>query len=214
LYEWAPGTKPAPSLDVYALLGSAAARIHRGASTFSSAHAREEYDAHALIADQLARMRTHLSEAGCWRRAVALGGRLARFLADADLDRGICHMDLTLDNVHLSGGELTVFDFDSAARCWRPIEPHGVLRHSRSSFEAWLSGYRSVREFTTADEEAVWAFAVIGDLRNVAWKLGVADSSRGEPLLSSADLPGVVDEWLAWEETHPWARKARRSRKF
>ena len=201
LYEWAPGEKPRPGPEVYALLGAAAARIHRAATDFRSLHRREEYDAHLLIDDQLTRMKRHLTEAGCWRAALGLGARLARFLAAADLDRGVCHMDLTLDNVHLSGEDLTVFDFDSAGMCWRAVEPHGVLEHSRSSFDAWLAGYRSVREFAAADEDAVSAFAVIADLRVVAWKLGVAASSRGEPLLSSADLPAVVDQWLEWDQT-------------
>ena len=200
LYEWAPGDKPGPSPEVYALLGAAAARIHQGAGAFRSAHAREEYDAHLLIDDQLARMRPHLIEAGCWRTAVALGTRLAGFLAAADLDHGVCHMDLTLDNVHLSGDELTVFDFDSAGLCWRAVEPHGVLTFSRSCFDAWLAGYRTVRDFAAADEKAVSAFAVIGDLRLVAWKLGVAASSRGEPQLSAAELPAVVDRWLEEEQ--------------
>ena len=142
-------------------------------------------------------MKRHLTEAGCWPAALGLGARLARFLADADLDRGVCHMDLTLDNVHLSGEDLTVFDFDSAGMCWRALEPHGVLKHSRSSFDAWLAGYRSVREFATADEDAVSAFTVLGDLRVVAWKLGVAASSRwGAAARRRADLPAVVDRWL------------------
>jgi Ser/Thr protein kinase RdoA (MazF antagonist) len=199
LYAWAPGEKPAPTRRVYALLGAAAARVHKAADTFSSDLTRDEYDARALIDDQLARMKGHLSEAGRWSQAVALGARLREFLASAALDRGVCHMDLTLDNVHLSGDDLTVFDFDSAGPCWRAIEPHGVLKLSASCFEEWLSGYRSVRAFTKADEHAVSAFTVIGDLRVVAWKLGVADSSRGHPLLSSADLPVIVDQWLEWE---------------
>ena len=39
-------------------------------------------------------------------------------------------MDLTLDNVHRNGDTLTVFDFDSSGKCWRAIEPHGVMRYS------------------------------------------------------------------------------------
>jgi hypothetical protein len=50
-------------------------------------------------------------------------------------------------------------------------------------FEAWLEGYREIRRFGAPDERAVDAFAVIGDLRNIAWQLGVAESSRGRPLL-------------------------------
>ena len=139
----------------------------------------EAYDAHALIDEQLWRMKEHLCQAGRWDQAAALGSRLREFLSNGRLERGICHMDLTLDNVHVNGDDLTVFDFDSACRCWRAIEPHGVVKHSTSSFRAWLSGYRSVRRFTRTEEQAVWVFAIIGELRTTSWRLGVADSSRG-----------------------------------
>ena len=199
LFEWAPGEKPAPERHTYTLLGKAAAQIHQAADTFTSSLLRESYDANTLIDEQLRLMKMHLSEAKRWKQAVALGERLKQVIANPALDRGICHMDLTLDNVHRHGDIITVFDFDSAGECWRSIEPHGVLRSSKEYFEAWLDGYRSVRPFNRHDEKAVAAFYIIGDLRVVAWKLGVARSSRGKPILGISDLPGVVDKWLDWE---------------
>jgi Ser/Thr protein kinase RdoA (MazF antagonist) len=198
LFPWAPGAKPTPGLKTYRLLGTAAARIHRAADGFAASMARESYDAGVLIDDQLRRMRHLLVQANRWQAAVALGERLKERLAEPGLDGGICHMDLTLDNVHLAE-ELTVFDFDSSGTCWRAVEPWGVLRLSRSYFEAWLAGYRTVRHFGTADEQAVATFGIVGDLRVVAWQLGVAASSRGEPLLGARDLPLIVDGWLDWE---------------
>ena len=56
-----------------------------------------------------------------------------------------------------------------------------------------------MRHFGTADEQAVATFGIVGDLRVVAWQLGVAASSRGEPLLGARDLPLIVDGWLDWE---------------
>jgi Ser/Thr protein kinase RdoA (MazF antagonist) len=82
-----------------------------------------------LVDDQLERMRQMLVQAGRWRTAVALGERLKGRLAEPSLDRRICHMDLTLDNVHLAD-DLTVFDIDSAGTCWRAVEPWGVFRFS------------------------------------------------------------------------------------
>lgn len=202
LFEWAPGEKPAPERDTYILLGKAAAYIHQAADTFTSLLLRESYDAHTLIDEQLHRMNRHLREAKRWEQAVALGERLKQVIADPALDRGICHMDLTLDNVHRHDENITVFDFDSAGACWRAIEPYGVLRFSQEYFEAWLDGYRSVRPFNQYNEQAVAAFGIIGDLRAVAWKLGVARSSRGKPLLGIADLPSVVDTWLDWERKY------------
>lgn len=199
LFEWAPGAKPGPAPDTYELLGAAAARVHAGADTFWSCLPRERYDIQVLVDDQLELMRAHLCAAGKWQDAVRLGHRLRSAVADPRLDRGVCHMDLTLDNVHRLGDRITIFDLDSAGECWRALEPHGVLRSSTAFFDAWLAGYRSVRPFSARDERAVSAFTVIGDLRAVAWKLGVARSSRGAPLLDVAGLADVVEEWMSRE---------------
>lgn len=200
LFEWVTGSKPVPEQHVYMLLGKAAAHIHQAADTFTSSFPRESYDAHVLIDEQLRRMEMHLREANRWKQAVALGERLKQGIANPTLDRGICHMDLTLDNVHRHGDSITVFDFDSAGACWRAIEPYGVLRASKEYFAAWLDGYRSMRPFSRQDEKAVAAFGIIGDLHAVAWDIGVARSSRGKPLLGIADLPNIVDTWLDWEQ--------------
>ena len=198
LFEWAPGAKPSPSAEVYALLGKAAAQLHAAADTFAHPSLREVYDAACLIDSQLELMKDRLREAGRWTEARALGERLHRLIDSAALDRGICHMDLTLDNVHVDGETIIVFDFDSAGECWRSLEPHSALRSSVDHFHAWLDGYRSVRAFSEEDERAARAFSIIADLRGVAWKLGVAASSRGA-VMNLDDLSKTVDAWLAWD---------------
>lgn len=200
LFEWAAGEKPKAAQVTYVLLGRAAARIHKAADTFRSDLPRKKYDAATLIDEQLERMEQPLRENGQWQRVFDLTERLRRIITNPALDYGICHMDLTLDNVHLKGGNLIVFDFDSSGESWRAIEPWGVKKLSEDYFRAWLEGYRSVREFSRDDENAVAAFGIVGDIRNVVWKLGFARSSRGQPLLQPEELPKVVDEWLKWEK--------------
>lgn len=200
LFEWAEGEKPEPSISTYTLLGKAAAQIHHAADTFNSPLDREEYNLHMLIDEQLQRMKKPLEESGQLERVAQLAERLKTYIEQQDLDQGICHMDLTLDNIHRQEDDLTVFDFDSAGKSWRAIEPFGVLQHSRKSFNAWLDGYRTVQDFSTANENAVSAFAIIGEIRTITWKLGLANSSRGNPILKTEDLPKVVDKWLNWEE--------------
>lgn len=201
LTEWCAGDKPTPSTSTYALLGAAAASIHAATADFTPSLPREQYGAHELIDQQLERMEQHLRAADRWEQMVGLATRLRSVPADPNLDRGVCHMDLTLDNVCLSGDRLTVFDFDSAGTCWRALEPHTVLLASRTFYDAWLQGYRSIRTFSALDERAVGAFVVIGQLRVVAWDLGVARSSRGEPKIKGgAALARVVDQWLSWEK--------------
>ncbi|HSH31220.1 MAG TPA: phosphotransferase [Candidatus Saccharimonadales bacterium] len=199
LFEWAAGEKPKPELSTYVLLGKAAARIHNAADTFTSELLREKYDTHELIDDQLERMKAPLKESGQRKRVFDLTERMREIITNPNLNYGIIHNDLTLDNVHRNGDTLTVFDLDSAGESWRAVEPWGVLKASEERFKAWLEGYRSVREFSQDDEKAVAAFAIVEDIRNVVWKLGFAKSSRGKPLLQTADLPKVVDEWLEWE---------------
>lgn len=200
LFAWAAGEKPKAEHNTYVLLGRAAAQIHAAADTFTSELSREKYDAATLIDEQIDRMRKPLVESGEWQRVYDLTERLRKLLANPSLDYGVCHIDLTLDNVHLSGDTLTVFDLDSAGESWRAIEPWGVKKFSEDYFQAWLEGYRSVRGFSPDDEKAVAAFGIVGDIRNVVWKLGFARSSRGDPLLQTRDLPQVVDEWLKWEK--------------
>lgn len=200
LFEWALGEKPQPSRETYLLLGEAAAHIHQAADSFKPTWMREVHDEHELIDEQIERMKKHLVKANQYDVMLALGERLKKtFIANPNLDQGICHMDLTLDNIHVHDGKMTVFDFDSAAYCWRAIEPYGTLLYSKAYFNDWLEGYRSVRPFSEADERAVYAFAIIGDIGNVVWKLGEANSSRGEPLMTAEELPKVIEEWLAWE---------------
>ncbi|SRR6266496_363382 len=199
LFEWAAGEKPEDSRDTYILIGKAAAQIHQAAYTFESSLPHTKYDASLLIDEQLERMHPLLVESGQLQRMVDLTERLRSIINNPALDYGVCHMDLKPDNIHIDGNKLTVFDFNSSGESWRAIEPYRILKLSDEYFKAWLEGYRSIRPFSEADEKAVAAFGIIGDIRSIVWDLGLAVSSRGEPLLHANDLPKVVDEWLKWE---------------
>lgn len=109
LFEWARGDKPKPSSATFERVGTVAAEIHKAADKLTNFPVRDDYDADVLIDQQLQRMKAHLIEAMRWDEMVALGDRLKRVLANPRLDRGICRMDLTLDNVHEYEGALVVF---------------------------------------------------------------------------------------------------------
>lgn len=200
LYPWATGSKPAPSRQTYLQLGEAAAKIHTASDSFTSSYPREAYDLEMLIDIQLARLRSALESVGQWQRMSQMAHRLRTMLEAYALDYGVCHMDLTLDNVHIHEGKISVFDFDSAALGFRANEAHGVCKFSRKYFQYWLEGYRAVRSFPVTEERAVYIFAIVGDIRGVSWKMGLAESSRGNPLMQAHQLPAIVDGWLQWEQ--------------
>lgn len=200
LFEWSAGEKPEDSRDTYTLIGKAAAQIHHAADTFSSPLPHTKYDASYLIDEQLKRMHPILVKSGQLKRMNDLAERLRSILSNPTLDYGVCHMDLKPDNIHVNGSKLTVFDFNSSGESWRAIEPYRILKLSDDYFQAWLEGYRSIRSFSEADEKAVAAFGIIGDIRSTVWDLGLARSSRGTPLLRASDVPRIIDGWLEWEK--------------
>lgn len=200
LFEWVDGQKPKDSIDTYHAIGKVAAQIHTAADTFSSPLSHTVYDMSLLIDEQIARIGPLLTESDQLQKVTDLAERLRIIISDSNLDFGICHMDLKPDNVYINDGRVTVFDFNSSGESWRAIEPYRILKLSDKYFQAWLDGYRSVRPFSKADERGVATFSIIGDIRSIVWDLGLAKSSRGEPLLTANDLPGIVDEWIEWEQ--------------
>ena len=204
LTAWAPGTKPQPSIHTYRMVGRAAAAIHNASDSFTSPHRRAPRTLETEIDLQLARLRAALEHVGRFHEVEALGRRAATVLARAAPQRGICHCDLTLDNVHIEKDTITVFDFDSAAEHWRAAEPQGVFHSAAMTkapwWDAWRAGYAEVRDVAEQDESYVPWFVLIAQLENTAWKLGLTPTSVGA-LLQHDDLPLLVDAWMLWAAT-------------
>jgi len=205
LTGWALGTKPQPSSHTYRLVGRAAAAIHNAADSFTSPHPRAPRTIETEINYQVARLRPALEHVGRFHEVEALARRAASFLARDAPQRGVCHCDLTLDNVHIENDTITVFDFDSAAEHWRAAEPQGVFHSAAMTgapwWDAWRAGYAEVRDVAEQDETYVPWFVLIAQLENTAWKLGLTPTSVGT-LLQHDDLPRLVDTWGLWAQTH------------
>jgi Ser/Thr protein kinase RdoA (MazF antagonist) len=113
------------------------------------------------------------------------------------LDSGICHGDVSLDNLHLDGDRTVFYDLDRAGTGPRAADLTGVS--ATGHFPAFLDGYRSVRALGEADLAAVpWLRAVdlIGHLHfhlidkaalrgTESWSEGWLDRTR-EALRSAA----------------------------
>lgn len=204
LSEWAPGTKPPPTKETYALLGVAAGQIHAAVDDFVSSRAGRSSTLDTEVDEQLVLLRPALEAIGRWDDAAGLADVIRRFVTD-DLERGICHNDLTLDNIHIDGDRIVVFDFDSAGEHWRASEPQGLYHYSVLTdgpwWTSWLAGYSQIRQMSDLDQQAVPYFVLMHQFENTAWKLGLTPTSVGEQIVE-AELDERVDEWLAWSAHH------------
>jgi Ser/Thr protein kinase RdoA (MazF antagonist) len=205
LSSWAPGRKPSASVPTYRLVGRAAAEMHAAAESFVSEWDRPARDLTTELHEQLALLRPALEQVGRWDAARSLGDRLEDYISSHPLERGICHNDLTLDNVHVDRDRITVFDLDSATEFWRAAEPQGVFHWAQLSggpwWEAWQAGYAEIRTMAEHDLAAVPWFVLLFQFENTAWQLGLTPTSIG-PLITLDDLGTLVDWWGGWAYVH------------
>lgn len=148
LWEWVPGGKPPrPRTDgLYHRFGVATAEFHEATTGFPGPPAR---DAGALVDDVLARVPDAADRSLIAELATAAGRRAQ----DAGLERGICHGDVTLDNVHVAGDRIVFFDLDRAADGLRAADLCPVA--ATPQWPAFLAGYRTVRPFLDLDLAAL-----------------------------------------------------------
>lgn len=82
---------------------------------------------------------------------------------EAELDWGVCHGDLSLDNLHVTDeGRIIIYDFDLAGLGWRAFDICGVywwvLQGQPEMWDAFLRAYTEIRALSDADVAAVPAF--------------------------------------------------------
>jgi Ser/Thr protein kinase RdoA (MazF antagonist) len=144
LWEWVPGSKPPnPRTDeLYHRFGIATATFHEASTGFPGPAA---FDVSTLVDDVLARV----PDAADRSLIARLATEAARRAAGAELERGICHGDVTLDNVHQDGDRIIFFDLDRAADGLRAADLTPVA--ATPQWPAFLAGYRTVRPFLDAD---------------------------------------------------------------
>lgn len=155
-------SRPPHPVGVYHQQGQLAAHMHEEMDAFSSVCPRPDRTPDWLVSRSIAIVRDRVSNTPGWLEAYGelLVGHL-ECLSPA-MDWGVCHGDLTLDNVVLnSNGEMSVFDFDLAANGFRAAELAAIHQWSREDpvaipyLQAWLQGYREVRPFTREEELAL-----------------------------------------------------------
>jgi Ser/Thr protein kinase RdoA (MazF antagonist) len=121
-------------------------------------------------------------------------------LAD-QMDRGVRHGDVTMDNVHRTDAGLVIHDFDLAHVGWRAADLTNCL--ATSFGDAFLVGYTEIRAVGTADLEALPWVRVVELIRDLAFDLTDKPGWRGTESLGEgwieiglANLRASADQLL------------------
>jgi Ser/Thr protein kinase RdoA (MazF antagonist) len=177
LWEWVPGGKPPkPRTDeLYRRFGVATAEFHEASTGFPGPPA---VDAGTLLGDVLAR----LPDAGDRSLIARLAAEAGRRVSGAALERGICHGDVTLDNIHVAGDRIIFFDLDRAADGRRAADLAPVA--ATPQWPAFLAGYRTVRPLPAADEAALPWLNVLLRIDYLHFHLYAKPAMRGTEALT------------------------------
>jgi Ser/Thr protein kinase RdoA (MazF antagonist) len=190
LFAAAPGEKPQPpfSTNLYHQFGRATAQLHTASDDFSSRHARDPLDLDMFIDRPLRTVLPLLDHRPDDRAFLLnLSVRVREYLTQliaAGLDWGVCHGDLSLDNVHITpDGRLVFYDFDSGGPGWRASDPYGVFEYAmleRNGFwDAFLTGYTEIRHFSAADLAAIPYFVAAQHLWDMAHEVRYTATRSG-----------------------------------
>jgi len=215
LFTCAAGEQPLPpfNADLYHRFGRAAALIHQRSEGFVSSYPRHPLDLSLLIDQPLQAIRPFLSHRPAdWAYVVNLREKLRAgvlALADEGLDWGICHHDMTLDNVHVTpDGRVIFYDFDSGGPGWRSLEFQGIydsaLYNQNDHWAAFLHGYSEVRQLSRADLAAipyfVLAYATWGTHMDIVRSRWHGMSSVNDEYFEQRI--GPQGWWRRWESEH------------
>ncbi|TRW89260.1 phosphotransferase [Mycolicibacterium sp. 018/SC-01/001] len=199
-FEMVPGAEPdetALTSSDFHTLGCITAALHDHARSWQrpAAFSRFAWDwEHSLGASP---------RWGRWRDATGVGDHEAQILGRAEtlLNQrlaeygtgsdtfGLVHADLRLANLLVDGDTITVIDFDDCGFGWyfydfgtavSFFEDHPSVPDWQ---EAWVSGYRTRRELTAADEDMLASFILLRRLLLLAW-MGTHSHSRESQAIS------------------------------
>lgn len=182
LFAHVDGPKPGlPSNDaVYEEFGRLTAELHAAADSFRSVHIRPVQNLESMLDGSLAAILPWLDgrpdDSDFLAALVTETRDHITALAD-ELDWGVCHGDVTLDNLHVTAAGLTIHDFDLAGEGWRASDLYGVRQTPH--WPAFLAGYTSRRPLSEADVRAVDWFVVPRALANISWHLRDFAAWRG-----------------------------------
>ncbi len=176
LWQWASGRKPEPpfSDDLFRRYGAGTAAFHAACDKADLPARRfDVMEALGWPLDEVLERVGPEDRAMITRLVAVVRSRLS----DLELDHGICHGDVSLDNLHSDGDRVVFYDLDRAGNGWRASDLTGVS--STPSFAVFLEGYRSVRPFSDDDLAAISRLAVVDLVGNLHFHLVDKPKLRG-----------------------------------
>jgi Ser/Thr protein kinase RdoA (MazF antagonist) len=164
LQEFVDGTKPPYEEEVYRGFGVLVAQFHEIADSYVSEFPRRAADlSHSL--DELGPLLAPAEE----NLLRALADAVRNHLAQYSPSRGICHGDVSLDNLLVAGNGLTLYDFDLSGVGYRAADFTGVA--STPYWQAFKAGYTTHRPIPAEDEAAIPYLGVAGRISNLHFHL-------------------------------------------
>lgn len=192
------------------MFGQSVAHIHKVTEHFRSEHARDNLNLEYLIERPLEIIKLHMEHRledyhFISERISELKEQLVIKIEEG-LDWGICHGDLhgNTNAAFTDNGKLTHYDFDICGYGWRAydIAEFRLAREIHSGhnqeeveklWEAFLNGYRNVRDLSENDVEAVAIFVILRQL----WLFGLCFSES--ELIGGADFDdGFIDSKMEY----------------
>ncbi|GAA1634443.1 phosphotransferase enzyme family protein [Kribbella alba] len=192
LSSFVVGTRPQPPFDdeLYRSFGQLVAGFHDAADTFTSSHQRRPSDLRRRLDEPLALILPLLPEDEReLLSALANAVRDQIELYAGQLSWGVCHGDVTLDNVLLTDRGLALHDFDLSAEGWRAADFVGVA--ATPHWDAFAAGYAAKRALTDVDTAAIPWLMVAASIFNLRFHL------HDKPLIRGRESIG--EGWAANE---------------
>jgi Ser/Thr protein kinase RdoA (MazF antagonist) len=204
VFDYAAGAKPKPpfSKEHYKRFGVACAKMHLAGEGFKSEHSKPDLDLAYLIDQPLAVAKPYL-KAEDWNFITELAVRIKAGITalSVDMDWGVCHGDMTQDNVHLTDdNEFVFYDFDSSGFGWRSLDFQGMYQFQKDAdngiWDAFLEGYTPLKPLSQVDLDAIPYFVAA----DVIWGLGIDLTQRFPAPSEEADnvVQTVLEGLRGW----------------
>ncbi len=183
LFEYALGDKPQSpfSPELYYHFGKSVAEMHQASDDFHSMYKRKPLDLEYLIDRPLSEAKEYIERNEqkeiFWEIVNKTKAKINE-LSTEGLDWGVCHGDMSLDNVHITeANEFIFYDFDSGGMGWRAGDLQGWAAQSpeyQAKWDNFLKGYREIRDLNDRDIEAAPYLTIAWEL----WGMGVNLNQR------------------------------------